>query len=315
MNDYDNIDFDKFACESIPISMREKRKLYDDFAGSSGAVRPRFSGGMRFAAVAACLAICMMVTPLGQATWAGLQKFYEGIGTVLGMPSQDEYATHVDQTVEKGRISVRLMDVTVDGIYARCSFTVSSQRGNAPSADVMKMKMFINGKASGYRYWGSYMGGGDTAPTTKYVAGVMCAEVIPYEPKVTIVIPVAGKDYKFSFVLDNKKIKDETRTIPVGRTIEYAGQKTTIEKLVITPVSQALIISDGNFNCGDIRGTDDQGHKVDFQQLAGYRNVLFGSENAKSDTKEAYADVRFYKFKVMDPNLTSAIDTFTVKVR
>lgn len=93
---------------------------------------------------------------------------------------------------------------------------------------------------------------------------------------------IKNKLYHFKFTLKNQKFKKAEKTIKIGKKIKVKGQIVQLDKLIVTPIDQIIMITvpkEGQKKLKKeeifLTGTDQKGDKIYFQ---GYFDEFTGDE-------------------------------------
>lgn len=339
-NQYSHINFDRFS--DVPeekLTRDEKERLLEDFYQNAGihyVNQKKKHHWHSVAAVAACLIICLTITPIGESAWAATKQALMGIGEFLGMVKQDNYATVIDQSKTKNGTTVTLNDAIGSDNKLRVSVTVTRDDGKVLGTSKVSIGDYaINGMnwRNGLEATGTGSYGSKRAKDGGiYFIGVSFVHYeMPLNPIIDMTIWAGDEKFKFSFVLENEAFKTATKTIGIDKTIDYVGEKITFEDMIITPIDQKITVKapEGFFEMNGKYG-------YDFCELALYGKDNFGNDivfnaepfdgtmvaaNRNEDetgTYEPDPDVSWYKLTVYDTGGEAPVaisDEFTVKVK
>ena len=124
MNDkYNDINFDSFVVEPQEnITGREKRTIKYNFEKSTGKQLKQHISMKVIATIAACIVLCMVVTPLGNTVLAAI-KDYLGIGSYMGIEIHDKYTTKINITKSIGDLNITLNEAIASDNEFRCVVT------------------------------------------------------------------------------------------------------------------------------------------------------------------------------------------------
>lgn len=133
--EYEHINFDVFSdIAGEAVSPEEKRRLMEPFYQMASAPSQRHDrkhnrkGRQLSMLAAACLIVCLAVTPLGEKAWAAVKQTFMGIGHYLGMSRQDDYVTTINQTQSKNGVTVSLCEAIGSDYQLRISFQGHQRR-------------------------------------------------------------------------------------------------------------------------------------------------------------------------------------------
>lgn len=334
---YEGIDFDVFSdITEEEVSRDEKQRLMEPFYRMADS-REKKSGGQcakrRQLSVlaAACLILCLTVTPLGDKVWASVQQAFMGIGHFLGMNQQDDYATVVNQTQSKNGVTVSLCEAIGSDYELRIGFRATKDGKNLGHSKVSLMEYSINGynwkkglKETGTGPFGSDLPKGSQDKSMHFWGVSYVDYEMPINPTIKVKIAAADEEFDFSFILKNEAFKEATRKVDINKTLMFRGKSIILKQLIITPMEQVISfenpegVSEEDLWRLSLYGKDQDGDDVFFYTAFG--NVFYGSrENRDSTTYQLDNEVESYTLKAKDEDLPDGkdciADPFVIKVK
>lgn len=335
--EYAHINFDVFSdITEEKVSPEEKQRLMEPFyemacekgekRGSSCAKSRRIS-----ALAAACLILCLTVTPLGDKAWAAVRQAFMGIGHFLGMGQQDDYTTVINQTQSKNGVTVTLCEAIGSDHELRISFRATRDGKNIGDSKACLSEYSINGsnwknglKTTGIGPFGSDLPKEQQDESMHFWSATYEEYEMPVNPMIQVKIAAGKEEFDFSFTLENEAFKAATRRIDIDKTITFRGKPIILKQLIITPIEQVISFENPEGVPAEdlwnlcLYGEDQDGDIVDF--LIGFGSDFYGlRRNLDHTTYELDADVDSYTLRAEDEDLPEGekniSESFTIQVK
>jgi len=338
--EYEHINFNVFSniAEEI-VSPEEKRRLMENFYQTAPDAVPlrdrnkRRLRGIRQISVfaAACLIICMAVTPLGDMTWAAARQVFMGIGHYLGMDHSDDYATIIDKTQTKNGVTVTLCEAVGSDNELRISFRAVKDGENMNSSKVDIAEYSINGinaesglKDIGRGPFGTNLPEEQMDRSLHFWGAFYDDFEMPLNPTIDVKIEAGGEKFKFSFILENEKFKAATKQVNIDKTVTFRGKPIILKQLIITPIDQVITFENPEDVSKEdlwrlcIYGTDQNGDRVSF--TAGFGSKFYGERNNRDHkTYMMNPDIESYTLRAKDEALPAEKqdigESFTIQIK
>lgn len=343
-NNYEHINFEMFSdVPEEPVSQDEKQRLMRSFYQRVSAAPYRhveddsWPGRRVGVLIAACLILCLTMTPLGDRTWAAVKQAFMGIGQYLGMDQQDDYATAVDQTKTKNGVTVTLCEAVGSDHQLRISFRAAKDGKNIGDSKIDLMEASINGydwpdglKSTGTGPFATDLPKEKRDPGMHYWTKTFEDFEMPLNPTIYVKIAVGGEHFAFTFTLENEALKEATKKVDIDKTVMYHGKRLILKQLVVTPIDQWITIEnpDGieqeelwNIN---LHGSDQSGDPVSFYSGC-YTSFQGVRDNEDEVTYQLDKNAESYTLRVYDDDLmfgealwcdkAAISDAFTIKVK
>lgn len=305
---YESIEFDRFSdLEEENLSSEEKARIFEHFCTSARIKRKKKGQLLWVAAACVCVIAGILLTPVGANVSAAVKQMVAGIGEHLGMTSEDQYATTINQSKTIGKTEVTLNEAVADHYNFRFSMTVKTKDGaKIQGKDIEVYDITVNGKRFNGKQKGTgyaYLGNGDTENGKQHFLEVpFRGETMPRNPKIHLEI-IVWKDHqehilKYDFVLKNEKMLQAQREINLNQTIEMNGEKMLLGQLIVTPIGQRITIQNSEDldaeEFMELKGTDNLGNQVVFLKYPEDDCFIGYRENKDQITYELDPDVTTY---------------------
>lgn len=336
--EYEHINFDVFSdIAGEAVSPEEKRRLMEPFYQMASAPSQRHDrkhnrkGRQLSMLAAACLIVCLAVTPLGEKAWAAVKQTFMGIGHYLGMSRQDDYVTTINQTQSKNGVTVSLCEAIGSDYQLRISFRATKDGKNMGDSKVDFMEYSINGynwhnglKATGSGPFGTDLPEEQRDRSMHFWSATYEDYEMPVNPTIKVRIAAGGEEFDFSFTLENEAFKAATKRVDIDKTITFRGKPIILKQLIITPIEQVISfenpegVSEEDLWRLTLYGDDQDGDPVFFN--TGFGSVFYGTrENQDHTTYMLDTEVKSYTLKAKDQELPDGKDDiggpFTIQVR
>ena len=247
---YREVNWDKFVPEEEKkLTKIEKDRIKGQFYQSAGVLtkeQPKKKQFKWYYVPAACavFGLCVMITPIGNTTFAKALRSFVGIGEHLGKKEEDSYVTHVNQTKEEKNRTITLKDAIASDQQFRCSILITNKdKTKTELKDVQIEDMKINDKGPEQNRGYAVLGKENVKKGTIHFLSVNYQrQIIPVNPKISLKVRVKSKLYRFEFTLKNKKFKKAVKTVKIDQQIKVKGQKIQLENLIVTPIDQIITI-------------------------------------------------------------------------
>lgn len=276
---YREVDWDKFVPEEEEkLTKAEKDRIKGQFYQSAGILTKEQSKKKLkwYYIPAACAAfgLCMMITPIGNTTFAKALKSFVGIGEHLGKKEEDSYVTHVNQTKEEKNRTITLKDAIASDQQFRCSILVTNKdKTKTKLKDVQIEDIKINDKEPEQNRGYAVLGKENVKKGTIHFLSVNYQrQEIPVNPKISLKVWVKNKLYHFEFTLKNQKFKKAVKTVKINQQIKVKGDKIQLENLIVTPIDQVITVKipkKSQIKMKDeeilLTGTNQKGDKIYFE--------------------------------------------------
>ncbi len=335
--EYEHINFDVFSdIVEEPVSPEEKQRFMEPFYEMAGRQEKKHSSRQakvrRFSALAAaCLILCLTVTPLGDKAWAAVKQAFMGIGHYLGMGQQDDYTTVINKTQSKNGVTVTLCEAIGSDHELRISFRATKDGKNMGNSKACLSEYSIDGynwknglKTTGIGPFGSDLPKEQQDASMHFWSATYTDYEMPVNPTIKLKIYAAGEEFDFSFTLKNEAFKAATRMVDIDKTITFRGKPIILKQLIITPIEQVISFENPEDAAVEdlwglyLYGEDQDGDAVFFN--TGFDSVFYGSRmNTDNRTYELDREVESYTLKAGDQDLPDGkediSEPFTIQVK
>lgn len=269
-----------------------KQRFYKSARISNIKSRKRYIKWYYLPVACAVFGLCIGVTPMKDTTFAKALKSFIGIGEYLGKKEEDTYVTHVNQKKTTKDYTITLKDTIASDQKLRCLVKMERKDGKKSKlGDVQIEGVKINGKkvkeSRGYGVLGKE---NVKNGTLHFLSTNYLKQRMPSDPKISLKINVKDQIYNFEFILKNHKFQQAEKTVKIDQWIKVKGQKIRLDKLIVTPIDQTIIVTTvgkEKMNNEEIllTGINKKGDKIYFDGMIedGY---LYGAR--KNDDKMTY---------------------------
>lgn len=213
--EYREVDRDQFVTEEKEkLTKTEREHIKKQFYESTGITtniqqKKKYLKWYYVPAACAAFGLCVVITPIGNTTFAKALKSFVGIGEYLGKTEEDTYVTHVDQEKQGKDITITLKDVIASNQQLRCSVLVTNKdKTKTKLKDVQIEDIKINNKEPEENRGYAVLGKENVKTGNLHFVSVNYKhQEMLLNPKISLQIRIKNNLYHFKFMLKNQKFK------------------------------------------------------------------------------------------------------------